>query len=267
MNSKLSRSKIFVAIALLMFFCLSSRGQFWDGSSGLLQSPSADMNKAYSFTITNNILNKHSISHWYWGYNTFAYSFGLNLWGRLEIGYVCTIIDGSKNPSKELSDYYKIMKNQDRHFTAKVLVFKENEFGLDWIPAFAIGVSDPTTGSGADYTTREIEGSGNGFFNRYYAVATKHFTSKIGTFGTHLGYQFNKRTDLPMNGPCAAIDWTPVWLNSPNFSLKAIAEYDSRTFNVGFIASIWREHFDVMFELMAMKWINYGVRYKLQLKS
>jgi hypothetical protein len=70
-----------------------------------------------------------------------------------------------------------------------------------------------------------------------------------------------------MNGPCAAIDWVPVWLNKPNFSLKAIAEYDSRTFNIGFIASIWQDRFEAMFELMALKWVNFGVRYKLQLKS
>lgn len=255
-------------IAGFMFLvCITCSGQFWDGCSGLLQAPSADMHKEGTFTITNNILNKHSISPWYWGYNTFSYGIGINLWSRLEIGYVCVLLNGSKNPTQQSSPYYSVMRNQDRHFNAKVLLLKEGEFGVSWLPAIAIGVSDPTSYNGNDYTDQAVAGEGNGFFNRYYAVATKHFCTRIGTVGAHVGYQYNRRTDFPMNGPCVALDWIPLWLDNPNFKLKAIAEYDSRTFNVGFIASIWRGHFDVMFELMAMKWINFGVRYKLQLKS
>ena len=45
--------------------------------------------------------------------------------------------------------------------------------------------------------------------------------------------------------------------------MKLIAEYDSRTFNMGFIASFWDDRLEAMFELMAMKWVNFGVRYKL----
>lgn len=35
----------------------------------------------------------------------------------------------------------------------------------------------------------------------------------------------------------------------------------------GFIASIRDDRVEVMFELMAMKWVNFGVRYKLVLKK
>lgn len=263
----IKKRKWFFSALLMLIGCFASRGQFWDSSTGLLQAPSADMNRDGTFMITNNFMNKHSISEWYWGYHTFEYGFNINLWSRLEIGYVCVILDGKRKPSPK-SEWYGIMFNQDRHFNAKVLLLREGDFGLSWLPAIAVGVSDPVSGATSDdYSSSDVSGSGNGFFNRYYAVASKHFNSNVGRIGAHLGYQYNKRTDLPMNGPCAAIDWVPVWLNKPNFSLKAIAEYDSRTFNVGFIASIWREHFDVMFELMAMKWINFGVRYKLQLKS
>ena len=268
MKSRSSNLYLITLIASsLMLCCFISRGQFWDGSSGLLQSPSADMHKNGTFTITNNLLNKQSISNWYWGYNTFSYGIGINLWSRIEIGYVCVLLNGSKNPTKKDDPFYGIMHNQDRHFTAKALLLKEGEFGVAWLPAVAIGISDPTSGAGGDYTNQSVEGNGNGFFNRYYAVATKHFSTKAGTIGAHLGYQYNKRTDFPMNGPCAAIDWVPKWLDTPNFSLKAIAEYDSRTFNVGFSASIWKDRFEAMFELMAMKWINAGIRYKLVLKS
>ena len=250
---------------MLLLSCFISRGQFWDCSSGLLQAPSADMYKDGTLMVSSNFMNKNSISDSYWGYSTFAYGFNLNLWSRLEIGYVCVILDGKRKENPSERDL--LMFNQDRHFNAKLLLLREGDFGVQCLPALAIGVSDPTTGTGADYSEAHVDGEGNGFFNRYYVVATKHFTTNVGKIGAHLGYQYNKRTDLPMNGPCAAIDWVPKWLDTPNFSLKAIAEYDSRTFNVGFIASIWKDRFEAMFELMGMKWVNAGIRYKLVLKS
>lgn len=259
------RKVLFLAAALMLLACFASRGQFWDSSTGLLQCPSAEMNREGTFMITNNFMNKHSISEKYWGYHTFEYGLDITFFSRVEIGYVCVIFDGKRQPNP--SARALIMFNQDRHFTAKVQLIKEGDFGINWLPAIAIGISDPTTGAGADYSEQAVSGSGNGFFNRNYVVATKHFNTSFGAIGAHLGYQYNKRTDLPMNGPCAAIDWTPVWLNKPNFSLKAIAEYDSRTFNIGFIASIWQDRLEAMFELMALKWVNFGVRYKLQLKS
>lgn len=266
MKSKYSNLRwISAALAFMLLFGFVSRGQFWDSSTGLLQTPSADMNRDGTFMITNNFMNKHSLNSNYWGYHTFEYGFNINLWSRLEMGYVCVIFDGKRKPTP--SDRDKIMINQDRHFTAKVLLLREGEFDKKWIPAIAIGVSDPVSGASSDdYSTSDVSGASNGFFNRYYAVATKHFNTKIGVVGAHLGYQFNRRTDLPMNGPCAALDWQPIWLEKPNFSLKAIAEYDSRTFNMGVIASIWQDRFEAMFELMALKWVNFGVRYKLVLK-
>lgn len=259
-------SHILTVASLLMLLCFVSRGQFWDSSTGLLQAPSAEMNKDGTVMFTTNFMNKHSISDWYWGYHTCEYGINVDLWSRLEIGYVCVLLDGKRKEKPSERDL--IMINQDRHFTAKLLLSREGDFGLPWMPAVAIGVSDPITGATPeDYTKSDVSGDDNGFFNRYYAVATKHFNTKYGMIGAHLGYQYNRRTDFPMNGPCAAIDWVPVWLNNPNFTLKAIAEYDSRTFNVGCIASVLNGRLEAMFELMAMKWVNLGVRYKLSLKA
>lgn len=257
-----------ILFSLFFSTCLgiSCGAQFWDSATGLLQMPSADMNRDGTFMITNNFMNKHSISNWYWGYHTFEYGFNVSFWNRLEIGYVCVLIDGKRNPAPK-SDWYRMMFNQDRHFTAKVLLLREGDFGVSWLPALAVGMSDPTTHTGGNYSGESVTGEGNGFFNRYYAVATKHFNTKVGAVGAHLGYQYNLRTDFPMNGPCVAVDWVPVWLDSPAASVKLIAEYDSRTFNMGFIASFWDDRFEAMFELMAMKWVNFGVRYKLALKK
>lgn len=262
----MSHNKLKISISLLLsLLCFVSAGQFWDGSSGLLQAPSADMNRDGTFTITNNFLNKNSLSP-AWGYHTFGYGIGITLWSRIELGYNLVIFDGKRHPNPSERDL--ITFNQDRHFSVKALLIKENDFNLSWMPAIAIGASDPITGSwSGEYGESGNDSGGNGFFNRYYFVATKHYATKIGIIGAHIGYQFNKRQDIHYNGPCVAVDWIPVWLNKPNFSLKAIAEYDSRTFNLGFIASIWQNRFEAMFELMALKWVNFGVRFNLPLKA
>lgn len=252
--------------ALLLSICVLSRGQFIDSASGLLHAPTAEMNPSGTFMITNNLLNRHAISP-RWEYNTFGYGINITFLSRIEIGYVLTIIDDKrlKNPN----EIDKIRFNQDRHFNAKFLLLKEGEFSQSWMPALAIGISDPVTGSGGgEYIGSNIEGGvGNGFFNRYYIVATKHFSTPYGRLGAHLGYQYNKRQDIHYNGPCAAIDWMPVWLQKENVvSTKLIAEYDARTFNIGAIVSLWKDHFDAMIEFQAMKWISAGIRYKLVLK-
>ena len=267
MESKTNARLIAAISIVLSLICFITRGQFFDCSSGLLQTPTAEMNPSGTFMVSSNYLNKHTLpTSSYWDYNTFNYGVNITFWSRLEVGYVCTLIDGSKKQG-EVSEWYRIMRNQDRHLTAKVLVLKEGEFGLKWMPALAVGVSDPTTGAGSDYT-EGLETGGNAGFNRYYIAATKHFKTSVGEIGAHLGYQYNRIADVHYNAPCAAIDWMPIWIQKENVvRTKLISEFDGRTFNIGAIVSLWRDHFDAMIELQAMKWVTAGIRYKLVLKS
>lgn len=243
------------------------RAQFADCSTGLLQMPTADMQDDGTFMITNNFLNKYSLPTSGWTYNTFQYGIYVSFWGRMEIGYVCTLFNDNWQGSQTRPGVTMI--NQDRHFTGRIRLLKEGEFGQKWIPSVVLGASDPFTGVGGDYTNLEATAvSGNGYFNRLFAVMTKHFSSPWGMIGVHLGYQYNKRQDYPLNGPCAGVDWKPVWLRDRWLldSLDVIVEYDSRFLNCGFVASIWNNHFEAMFELQNFCWINFGLRYKLRLK-
>ena len=55
---------------IFLLACLSgwaARGQFADSSTGLLQMPTAEMQPDGTFMITNNYLNKHSLSSTAWG--------------------------------------------------------------------------------------------------------------------------------------------------------------------------------------------------------
>ena len=40
-----------------------------------------------------------------------------------------------------------------------------------------------------------------------------------------------------------------------------------RTINLCLTASVWRNHFEAMFELQNFRWINFGLRFKFRLKK
>lgn len=260
------------ASLLFVFALLSivSRAQFIDNTVGLLHCPSAEMNRSGTFMITNNFLNQHALPT-RWSYNTFGYGFDITFISRLEIAYGCTIFNYKWAPKGKERD---LQINQDRHFAARVQVLKEDEFGAAWIPSVVLGVSDPISGgtgdNWGDYKESDVSGSGNGYFNRYYVAVTKHINTSWGVIGGTVGYQYNRRLDYPLNAPCAAITWNPKWLNVDGCflsSFRLIAEFDSRTFNMGFTTSIWKDHFEAMFELKNMCWISAGLRYKVVLKG
>ena len=253
---------------VLIFVSLSAKAQFTDSTTGLLNMPSADMNQSGTFTITNNFLNKHTLPSSSWDYSTFGYGFGITFFSRLEVCYICTIWNSEWSPRYPIPDNYRfnILKNQDRHFSAKVLLLKEGEI-WKWTPSIAIGTGDPVTGSGGDYVQGNVGESGNGHFNRSYIVATKHFNTPWGVVGGHLGYQYNKRLDWNRKGVIAAVDWRPVWLQNRWFSPKFVFEYDSNTPNIGFLADIWDDRFEAMFCLQNFQWVSFGLRFKLRLKG
>jgi hypothetical protein len=258
---------LLLAAVLSLLGAAPARAQFADSSTGLLQMPTADMQPDGTFMITNNWLNKNSLSSKAWGYSTFQYGINISLWGRIEIGYVCTLFDGKRRPNATARD--KIMFNQDRHFTGRVALLREGDFGVDWLPALVVGVSDPTTGAtNSEYLDADVS-KGNGYFNRNFIVLSKHFQTAWGAVGPHAGYQFNRRKDYAINAPCAGVNWRPVWLCERGIldDLNLIAEFDSRTVNLGFIASVWGNRFEAMFELQNFQWVNFGVRFKHRLKK
>lgn len=230
-----------------------------------MQMPTAIMNQSGTIMITNNLLNYHTTPS-NWNYNTFGYGFSITLFSRLEIAYVLVILDGKRKENPTERDL--IMFNQDRHFSAKAQLLKEGELWA-WTPSIAIGVSDPISASDGAY--KEASENGSGYFNRLYAVMSKHLYTKYGPLTIHAGYQYNNAGAVKLyhyNSICAAIDWQPIWLQKENVvRTKLISEFDGRTFNIGAIVSLWRDHFDAMIELQAMKWISAGIRYKLVLKS
>lgn len=228
--------------------------------------PSAEFEEDATFMITNNYLNKQFLPNAEaYGWNdkgSFGYAFSVTLWSRLEIAYSCTLI----NTEKLRPGVYT--RNQDRHFAARVAVTKDGEWGQKWLPAIAIGISDPVTGAGGGNYIGSDVSSGNGFFNRMYIAMSKRFPTSWGDVSGHLGYQYSLRSDGMPSGPQAAITWNPVWLNNPEWfmnSFRATLEYDARYVNFGINASIWKNRFEFMAMLLNMRYPMVGARFKLAL--
>ena len=256
---------------VLAFLTLSAKAQFVDSATGLLMMPSAEMQESGTFMISNSFLNKAYVENpphneYYWGYHTFGYGFSITFFSRLEVAYICTIFNGDWSPYAQ-SYRAKIMKNQDRHFAARVQALKEGEFGWKWMPSVVLGVSDPIT-SGRDYLDDNVGSESNGFFNRFYIAAAKHFDTPVGVFGAHAAYQYTRRKYIIPKGPCVGVTWNPVWLNRPDSflsSFRVIAEYDAKEVNLGLTASIWKDHFEFWTCLQACRHFNGGVRFKVVL--
>ena len=236
--------------------------------------PSAEMQESGTFMISNNFLNKAYVENpmedeFYWGYNTFGYGFDITFFSRVEIAYICTLLNHNWSPYAK-SYRAQIMMNQDRHFAARVQALKEGEFGWKWMPSVVLGISDPLTGTGGDYTDDNVGETGNGFFNRFYIAASKHINTSWGEVGAHAAYQYTRRKYIIPKGPCVGVTWNPVWLNREDSflsSFRVIAEYDAKEVNVGLTASIWKDHFEFWTCLQACQYFNGGVRFKLVLSG
>ena len=262
---KIKFLKIVILAILVGWIPTKSYAQLTDGMTGLLHMVTAEVQKDATFMLGGNMLHKNNIpSKYWWGnYNTYNYYLNINILDRIEIAYICTLVQGKPGSFHWPESTYGKFVNQDRHFAGKVQLVKEGEW-WKYMPAVAIGVSDPTTGGRSDYSNMNVSGAGNGFFNRWFAAITKHFQiKKVGEFGVHAAYLYNKRTDYPLNGPAFGVNFRPNFHRNLNF----IAEYDAKTINVGATYSLWADHFNFLFELQEGKYISAGLVYKVNLKG
>lgn len=253
----------------LLFLSLSGgcntivNAQLTNGVTGLLHMPSGDMQQDGTVMIGGNFLNKHNLpSDYWWGYDTYNYFINITFFSRVEISYICTLVQGKDNHFHWPVSTYGKFVNQDRQFAGRLQIVKEGEWWKH-MPSIVLGVNDPTTGGSFDYADFTVSGSSNGFFNRWYITMTKHFNIPYGELGIHAAYLYNKRTDYPLNAPAFGINFRPIFHKNLNF----IAEYDAKTINIGAVYSLWADHFNFLFELQKGKYISAGLVYKVNLKG
>lgn len=255
--------KAIIILFLSLFTGLSVNAQLTYGVTGLLHAPNAEMQRDATVMIGGNYLDKKNLPNKrYWYYNTYNYYINITFLSRLEMSYICTLVKGTPGSSYWPDFTWDKFVNQDRHFAARLQIMKECDFST-YMPSIVVGISDPTSGSGGDYSNLGVKGSSNGYFNRWYLAATKHIPTRYGELGIHIAYLWNKRTDYPLNGPALGINLRPYSIKG----LNTIIEYDSKTVNIGAIYSLWHDHFNILFELQNFCHPSFGITYKVNLKG
>ena len=256
--------KLLLIVFLVSYYCNSVTAQLTNGVTGLLHMPNAEMQHDGTFMIGGNFLNKKNLpSNQWWGYNTYNYFINVTFFSRLEISYICTLVKGQKEIPYWPESTWGKFTNQDRHFAGRIQIFKEGEW-LKCMPALVVGVNDPTSGSNGDYSDFVTDGSGNGYFNKWYVAITKHFQIRgCGNLGIHVAYLYNNRADYPLNGPAFGVNFKPRF----HHNLNLIVEYDAKTINIGATYSLWADHFNFLIELQQGKYLSAGLVYKVNLKG
>ena len=90
--------KIGILAIVLGWLPVKSYAQLTDGMTGLLHMPNAEIQKDATFMLGGNFLNKHNLPNdsW-WGHDTYNYYLNVTLFDRIEISYICTLVQGKPN--------------------------------------------------------------------------------------------------------------------------------------------------------------------------
>lgn len=262
---------------ILLFYSFGDlKAQFTYGTTGLLNMPTADMQRDKTFTAGCSFLEKHATPS-RWTYNTFNYYLNITFFSWLEVAYTCTLHKAIENDPAYGDGFwvpstYGKFVNQDRNFSVRFRLWKEGWWKW-WTPQVVLGANDALNNSWTEGNKIEMSSSkSNGFYSRYYLVATKHFSfPNTGELGIHAAYLYNKRKDYHFNSPAIGANFY-IRLSGDVFLLKVVnglnlmAEYDSKSLNCGFGYSFWKDYIDAVVELNRCRYLSCGLVFKVHLK-
>lgn len=270
--------KLTACLLVLLVMSEVMYAQFTYGTTGLLNMPTANMQRDKTFMFGGSFLEKHTTPT-RWNYNTFNYYLSVTIFPWLEVSYDCTLHKAmEKDPAYGIdfwvpSTYGKFV-NQDRQFSFRLRVWKEG-WWKEWTPQIVAGINDFANGKwngGNGNIGGAVTSKANGFYNRYYLALTKHLSfENVGKLGLHLAYVYNERTDYHLNGPAIGANFR-FRLSSSQAFIKAInnlnlmTEYDSQSINIGIKYSVWKDYINFISEWSHCKYLSVGVFFKLHLK-
>ncbi len=287
-------------ITLLTLLTSSVKGQFTYGTTGLLNMPTADMQKDKTFLFGGGYLEKHA-STGRWFYDTYNYYLNITVFPWMEFAYTCTLHKAVPQESLWVPYTYGKFVNQDRNFHIRFRLWKEGWWKW-WTPQIVVGGNDALNNSWAKGSRwKPISSAANGFNNRYYIAATKHFDfNNIGELGAHLTWVYNERKEYKLNGLSIGanfrfklkedgIFWKKA-INGLNLIAEAypadgqgvrntainngkdpknydrglhIGKYD---INTGLCYSFWKDRINLYGELYGCKDFSAGLQFKVHLK-
>jgi hypothetical protein len=223
----------FLILSIVLPFL--SYTQTLNGSTGLLNIPSADMQADGTFIVGTNYLP--AINQPRWNYNTANYYFDLTFLPFLEITYKCTLI-------KTLSSGR--YTQQDRSINLRMQLMKEKKY----LPAMVAGIHDIYTHT-----------NGNQYFGASYIVLTKHIEFKNNILGITSGYGMQLLRNNEFVGLYGGFSFTPAFFKP----ITLMGEYDRKGTNLG--GSLFLvKHLYLFSMAQQMKYLSGGIAYRFYLK-
>lgn len=263
--------------ACLLGGIMTLSAQQYTGMSGLIQVPSADMDKAGAARVGVHFLNREFtpevMAYEGMKYHTMTHYLSITPFSWMEIGYTCTLLKSAKVNGGVTDKTDVGLYRKDRYFSLKIRPLKEGK----WWPAIAVGTNDPysTTSrqvwsdwveqaapaSRAAAASPKSKAIGSRYFANIYVAAVKHFDLGGGSLGVHAAYRRWKREDnRRWDGPVGGLTFRPVFQKE----LRLIAEYTGDDVNVGFDWKLWR-HWLVQGALQNGKYFTGGLCFYIEL--
>ena len=224
-----------LAFLLLTVFISGSEAQSLTGVTGLLNAPSANMQKDGTFYTGANYLNRNYINAYGRGkYNCLIYYFDLTFLPFLELNFRNTRQLDNPDHSHTV----------DRMISIRLQVLRERKY---W-PSIVLGANDLLT----------TASKGNQFFGAVYAVATKNIPVKKSEIGITGGYALPYFKNSQFVGFFGGVTFTPSFLRQ----VTLMAEYDSKNFNIGG-SVLFFKHLYCFALLQGMESVSGGVAFKV----
>jgi hypothetical protein len=226
--------KRYFLLLLLSHMCVAVSGQEYNGTTGLLHVPSAEMDTVGTFRGGLAFLHKKFTPDQLMTnpekkkYNTYSYYFSITAMPWLEVSYACALLYMHKNGnSKEPIGYY----NEDRRVNVKLRPLKEGR----WWPAIAVGMDDI-----GRFNRIDDGRNGNNYFQNFYIAGAKHLNLSNNELGFHLAYRYyTSKKNSNQRGVAGGLTLRPAFYRP----LRVVAEWDGRGVNAGADVLLWRHLF------------------------
>ena len=281
----------------MFFLCLAqgASAQMNYGTTGLMNMPTADMQRDKTFMAGANWLSHHATVPRWW-YDTWNYSINITLFPWLEAGYLCTGHKAVRTDYGNHSGYwvpstYGRFVNQDRSFHFRLRVWKEGWWKA-WTPQVVLGANDGIgdSANGGSLTNQQDQDYGNGFWNRYYLAVTKHIAfANLGTLGAHVAWIYSNRFDNRLSDPAIGANfrfglnedgsWLHRAINGVNLMGELVPGYtavrENLTFdpdgpkyqvNLGLEYAFWKDYVNAVVEWNRCRYFSGGIVFKVHLK-
>ena len=235
--------KRILSLVFILTFCLCrAAAQHSMGVTGLLNIPTADMQRDGTVMLGGNYLPKEMLPT-HWDYNSGNYFVNATFFPWLELAYRCTLMK-----VEETGKW-----NQDRSVSIRLRPLKEGK----WWPAIVIGSNDVLTTN--ELNTFKDPG-GTRYFSSVFAVGTKHFLLGGHDWGVTIGGHIPFRSASTRKGVFGGVQYRPAFFR--DFSL--MAEYDSDAVNVGASVRLFG-HLSAHVFCYDFKNVCGGLRYEVEL--